>query len=254
MGKNPAFLFYPGDWTRDLGDQPHEIGGAWMLILCSLFWDGGRQTKTIQEWAKILRETRKKTEKILNFLREKHIADFEVLDNQNVTIISRRMVRDFEISKLRKEVGRLGGNPNLRGKPKKLDNQTDNQKPTPSVSVSVSSSNLNPPIPPKGGMTFTDDFVSFWKAYPKKTGKKAAWKSWKAAKDKPPLSEILEAIAKQRATDQWQKDGGQFIPNPSTWINQGRWADEIESEPESPIDAWAKRKQAEMEAAKNGTI
>lgn len=103
-------------------------------------------------------------------------------------------------------------------------------------------------------MTFTDDFVSFWKAYPKKTGKKAAWKSWKAAKDKPPLSEILEAIAKQRATDQWQKDGGQFIPNPSTWINQGRWADEIESEPESPIDAWAKRKQAEMEAAKNGTI
>jgi hypothetical protein len=140
MGKNPAFQFYPSDWTRDMGPYSLEICGAWINILCSLFWDGGKQTKSIDEWARILRENRKKTEKILDFLEKKSVADFERLDNQSLTIISRRMVRDFRIAQLRKEVGRLGGNPNLIKSAKPLLNQTVNQKPTPSSSTSSSTS------------------------------------------------------------------------------------------------------------------
>ncbi len=140
MGKNPAFQFYPSDWVRDMGPYSLEMCGAWINILCSLFWDGGKQTKTLDEWARILRENRKKTEKIFDFLEKKGIADFERLDNQNVTIISRRMVRDFRITQLRKEVGKLGGNPNLKKTSPALLNQTDNQKPTPSSSSSSSSS------------------------------------------------------------------------------------------------------------------
>ena len=30
----------------------------------------------------------------------------------------------------------------------------------------------------------------------------------------------------QKLSRQWQKDGGQYIPNPATWLNQGRWEDE----------------------------
>jgi hypothetical protein len=41
------------------------------------------------------------------------------------------------------------------------------------------------------------------------------------------LEEMLAAIAKQKKTDQWTKDGGQYIPNPATWLNQGRWQDEV---------------------------
>ena len=26
----------------------------------------------------------------------------------------------------------------------------------------------------------------------------------------------------------WNKDNGQYIPNPTTWLNQKRWEDEIE--------------------------
>lgn len=70
-------------------------------------------------------------------------------------------------------------------------------------------------------------FDAFWQAYPRKTGKKAASKAWKNAKDKPPLPNILSAIASQTKSDQWTKDGGQFVPNPATWLNQGRWADEL---------------------------
>ena len=138
MGKNPAFQFYPSDWTRDLDDLDIQIEGAWIRIICRLWWSNqrGTATKSLQEWSNILRKTQQKTKEILQILIEKRVADGSILDNQNITIISRRMVRDFEISQIRKEVGKLGGNPQLTQKSKKLVNQSDNQKPTPSSSSS----------------------------------------------------------------------------------------------------------------------
>ena len=70
------------------------------------------------------------------------------------------------------------------------------------------------------------DFAAFWEAYPKKVGKKAARKAWDKAKDRPDIDTILVALAVWTQTEQWTKDSGQFIPNPTTWINQGRWDDE----------------------------
>jgi len=32
----------------------------------------------------------------------------------------------------------------------------------------------------------------------------------------------------QKATEQWRKDNGQFIPHPQTWLNQRRWEDDVE--------------------------
>lgn len=78
---------------------------------------------------------------------------------------------------------------------------------------------------------YTVDFLNFWNAYPKKAGKKAAWQSWIKSKDKPSIESILSCIEKQKSSIQWNKDNGQFIPNPSTWINQGRWDDVLESGP-----------------------
>ena len=71
----------------------------------------------------------------------------------------------------------------------------------------------------------TEDFMTFWQAYPRKTGKGAAWKAWKNA-DRPELAVILEAIRKARQSPDWLKERGAFIPHPSTWLNQARWDDE----------------------------
>ena len=72
-------------------------------------------------------------------------------------------------------------------------------------------------------------FDEFWAAYPKKVGRKAAQTSWKN-KTKPTRAhdKIMTAIGRARVTEQWQKEGGRFIPNPTTWLNQGRWDDEYE--------------------------
>jgi len=69
------------------------------------------------------------------------------------------------------------------------------------------------------------DFLAFWQAYPRKTGKGAAWKSWKNA-SLPKLEVILNAIRKARQSPDWQKERGAFIPHPATWLNQARWEDE----------------------------
>lgn len=74
-------------------------------------------------------------------------------------------------------------------------------------------------------------FERFWSAYPKKVAKAAALKAWgKIKPDQELTNTILEAIEKHKQSDQWRKDGGQYIPNPSTWLNGKRWDDELKIE------------------------
>jgi len=83
------------------------------------------------------------------------------------------------------------------------------------------------PKPDTQPAKYHDDFNVFWKEYPRKIGKDAAFTAWKKAKHKPGLPEILAAIQRARGSPKWLKDGGEYIPNPATWLNQGRWADEV---------------------------
>lgn len=73
-----------------------------------------------------------------------------------------------------------------------------------------------------------DAFETFWKAYPRKVGKDAARRAF--AKVKVPVETLVAAVEAQKASTQWTKDNGQFIPNPATWLNQGRWEDEVETD------------------------
>jgi hypothetical protein len=70
-------------------------------------------------------------------------------------------------------------------------------------------------------------FKAFWEAYPKKRGKGAARKAWEKAKGKPSIDTVIDAIKAQKRSPDWTKDGGQYIPNPATWLNQERWSDEV---------------------------
>jgi hypothetical protein len=98
-----------------------------------------------------------------------------------------------------------------------------------SVTAPETDTETDTPIVPKG-THYSDEFLSFWKAYPNRKGKDAAWKSWKKCNGRrPDIFRLLEIIETQKKSEQWKKDNGQFIPHPATWLNQGRWADETES-------------------------
>ena len=83
--------------------------------------------------------------------------------------------------------------------------------------------------PEVSGVVIEDPFDTFWREYPRKVGKGAARKSFEKAMKKTDLKTILDAVEAQRQSSQWTKDNGQFIPHPATWLNQERWADEVQT-------------------------
>jgi len=87
--------------------------------------------------------------------------------------------------------------------------------------------NPSPDIP-RAPSPCDERFEQFWTVYPRKVGKGAARKAF--AKIKPSeelLKRMVVAVVAQSKTEMWTKDKGQYIPNPSTWLNQERWEDEI---------------------------
>ncbi len=42
------------------------------------------------------------------------------------------------------------------------------------------------------------------------------------------FSSMMSSLEQFRGSKDWLKDNGQYIPYPSTWLNQERWKDEIE--------------------------
>ena len=80
----------------------------------------------------------------------------------------------------------------------------------------------NPPTP-KG----EDAFEKFWKVYPNKQKKEYARKIWSREKLDSKLEEIIRGVEMYRKTRQWQKDGGDYIPHGSTFLNQRLWLDDL---------------------------
>ena len=80
---------------------------------------------------------------------------------------------------------------------------------------------------PLAGASKSDPaFDEFWDAFGKKVGRGQALKSWKAATKKADPAEIIAGVKAQQGCRQWA-DG--YQPNPSTWLNQERWADDVEA-------------------------
>lgn len=84
------------------------------------------------------------------------------------------------------------------------------------------------------------DFTAFWNTYPRHDTK-AISKIKFLKLEKSLLPRILSAVQAQSKSEQWQKDNGQFIPQPLTWINQKRWEDEIKEGKPSSFEQIAKQ-------------
>lgn len=73
-----------------------------------------------------------------------------------------------------------------------------------------------------------DLFDRFWALYPNKKNKANARKAWAKLKVTDDLfNQIIAGLARYCASPDWTKDGGQFIPHPTTWLNGKRWEDEV---------------------------
>lgn len=76
-----------------------------------------------------------------------------------------------------------------------------------------------------GQQTALTDFAIFWESYPRKVHKPAAQKAWLRAGVNGHLGDVLAALESWKASAQWQDP--QYIPHPSTFINQRQWNDPV---------------------------
>jgi hypothetical protein len=96
---------------------------------------------------------------------------------------------------------------------------------------------LNPALT---GVDSESRFNAFWECYPKKVGKDGAHRKWKIkVKTAEVADEIMKALKIQKDSEKWTQSRGQFVPNPETWLNQGRWKDEMPGEGSAVAD-WSK--------------
>ena len=74
------------------------------------------------------------------------------------------------------------------------------------------------------------NFELFWSAYPNKKSKKTAFEKFKRIDfKKTSFESIMISLEKQKQSDDWTKNGGQYVPMPQTWIFNERWTDEIQA-------------------------
>lgn len=92
-------------------------------------------------------------------------------------------------------------------------------------------------------------FERWWDDYPKKTGKRDAYRKWTAAKKGIGADELhtrlLDRLPGLIAT---QQRDPRYVPNPATWLNQGRYDDPVE-EVAQPMSQTQKRQQSIIDAA-----
>lgn len=69
-------------------------------------------------------------------------------------------------------------------------------------------------------------FDAWWKQYPRKRGKQAAVKAYKKALKQTDAQTLLDAVAAWIRVE-WRDRPLDKIPHPATWLNEGRWEDDL---------------------------
>ena len=80
---------------------------------------------------------------------------------------------------------------------------------------------------------FGERFESFYEEYPRHVGKNEAWKRWQQQLEKTDEDSLIKAAKNFAIEHERQETPKQFIPHPSTFLNQERWRDYLDEPKES---------------------
>jgi len=246
----PSFQFYTKDWRSNskLRRCSPAARGVWVDVLCALHDsdDYGIARYPLKELASEVGASMAHVRELVakDVLKGSDSALDEAFiyvprsgrkDGDPVTLVptqagpiwySSRMVKDEYIRTVRGESTRFGEGEG--DTPKKAPKAAPIPPFGDGSSTASATAVKEPPSPRRGKVhDFPPGFEDFWSAYPKKVGKDAAAKAFARRKvDEMLLASMLSAIGAQRRLEQWTRDGGQYIPHPATWLNEGRWQDE----------------------------
>jgi len=221
---------YIGDYLSATSRLSTEQHGAYLLLIMD-YWKNGALPNDDHVLAQITRMTPTAWGNARSILQ----AFFSIENNLWIharvekEILKARDNREKTSARASKAATARWANKDATSNATSITQAMPKQCPSPSPSPS----SLSLPLTSTSNKTTKDiatkvadgAFEEFWQHYPKKVGKGQAQKTWDKLKIKV-IDEILNSLKWQRVCEQWQKDGGQFIPNPSTYLSQQRWLDE----------------------------
>lgn len=86
------------------------------------------------------------------------------------------------------------------------------------------------------------DFLDFYAAYPRHVGKEAARRAFvKAVKAGTPAADIIEGARRYTAATATAGTETRYIAHPATWLNAGRWSDDMEDAAPVELTPWEKK-------------
>ncbi len=242
----PYIPLYVMDFLSDekLRECSAESVGVYIMLMCVLHKqdeygtillkqkDKQNESTTLNFAVKLSKHLPFSTEVIDSALQE--LLRENVLRLDDDKLYQKRMVKDGELSQTRADAGRKGGKAKAKNansiamnfaKAKNIAN-TENE-----IEIENEYENdINIKRDIKKKKEYIGElFLKFWNEYPRKVAKAKALKAWESLKPTDELFEkIMQALRTQKQSEQWSKDKGQFIPHPTTWLNQRRWEDETE--------------------------
>lgn len=248
--KLPAMPWYVGDWLKDpvVRGMTFEERGFWFDLI-NIFWEMPERGRLAFKNGEAI-----PTERLARMIG----ADIQyvnlkikLLVNLGVIVYSSdgvleavRIRRDEQLRTVRKETGKLGGNPKLLKNNKRLVKCKVNQNTENEYENEIENEYENKKQ--KIDILDMSSFSVFWTAYPRKDGKSRASDVWSrlvksGQVDDAFLRKVIGAVEAQKSSKSWTKDGGEFIPLAATWLNGRRWEDEGVKGIKEPPPKWTKR-------------
>ena len=86
---------------------------------------------------------------------------------------------------------------------------------------------FSPLSPMEGERDREKEFAILANAYPRQEAIAAAREAYESVPVQ--LDVLLAAIEEQKGSDQWQRDGGRYIPQLNRWLTEERWQDHYQS-------------------------
>ena len=216
MAKKPYIPIYPGDWLKDLGDLSATCQGFALLLLFKI-WESkvpGTYKTRLSRLKNLVNLTESESKSALNVLIE--VEAFEVSFNSDeITIISRRMLREAEIAKIRSSAGKQGG------RPKKANQKQTKSKTKPKQKQNSEYDNDNEDDN-EFNIKVWPSFQDFWNLYDKKVSLGKCMSKWDKLTHKTKV-EIMDHIPGYKASTQDKK----YRLNPLTYLNNEGWKNEI---------------------------
>lgn len=223
MNKSPAFQFYPKDFLMDdkVAVMNLDQIGAYVLLLCYQWQNDGIPIAELE--LKQMCKNPENWDEIWGKVGRCFYENKGKLFNKRLQIEKKKQK---EWKKMKKEAGKKGAeirwskpnrNNNINGTPNAEPLANDSPPfsssiPSPKEDIKISS-NIYPP-----------KYEKFWKSYPRKKEKKAAFLSWKGLSKKD-QDEIINAAILYAFECEYKKTGKQYIKHPKTFISKDRWKD-----------------------------